>query len=570
MRSKFCFLLFLCIGALSAQDLASKSENEAWSYSELIRSYQSLDALYSNALLVELGPTDAGRALHLFLMRNAAFDDQESLAEIAQDQLVTLINNGIHPGESCGMDASLIFAAELLEKGGPEEGQLIAIIPVYNIGGSLQRRPHTRANQNGPELQGFRGNASNRDLNRDFIKADALNTYSFWALYQQLKPHIFIDTHTSNGADYPYTISLIATEQDKLAPPLADFMQNTMLPMLYRDMEQSWPMIPYVNVFGQTPNDGYAAFLDLPRYASGYTALFHSLGFITETHMFKPYADRVSATKDFLKISLAFAENHRLEILEKYQAAKEWEAQAEHFPVAWDLDSSIVQSLKFNSYAYSYETSPLGDYQRLKYHRERVIPLEIDYYPRYKATAYAERPQYYIIPQAWREVILRLQYHNIVMRPLVRDSLITVESSYLLDWTHASRPYEGHFRTEIKELKKESQKRLFLKGDYLVPANQENAYFLTSVLDPRAADSYLSWGFFDIIFQQKEHFSPYIFEDHALEMLEGDPELAKEFEVWKKENPQALKSAWGVLSFFYQRSEFYEPEHLRYPIAEVR
>lgn len=570
MKNSIIFLLLVAALGLQGQVLPPKSADEAWSYQEIIATYEALDAIYANATLLELGGTDAGRPLHLFLIRNEAFREEESLGKIAKDQLVTLINNGIHPGESCGMDASLLFSKALLEKGGPAKGQLIAIIPVYNIGGSLQRRPNTRANQNGPKLQGFRGNASNRDLNRDFIKADALNTFSFWALYQQLRPHIFIDTHTSNGADYPYTISLIATEADKLATPVAEFMRSEMLPELYSEMEATWPMIPYVNVFGRTPNDGYAAFLDLPRYASGYTALFHSIGFITETHMFKPYADRVAATEDFLNICLNFAEEHRSAILESFAAAKVWESNAQQFPVAWTLDSSVVEVLKFNSYAYSYEDSPLGDYKRLKYNRDEVIPLEIDYYPQYRATAFAEKPSYYIIPQAWREVILRLQYHNIEMKALSQDTVMEVVSSYLTDWTHATRPYEGHFRTEVKAVQRRSQQRLFLAGDYLVETNQANAYFLASVLSPMAADSYLSWGFFDIIFQQKEHFSPYIFEDRALEMLASDPELAKEFEEWKKNNPQALANAWGVLSFFYQRSEYYEPEHLRYPIAEVR
>ncbi|MGB0979831.1 MAG: hypothetical protein ACPGVV_10570, partial [Croceimicrobium sp.] len=433
MKSKYClaFISVFLSSTILAQSLPEKSANEAWSYEELIASYKQLDQNYLNANFIEVGPTDAGPDLSLFLIQKEPFNSGLSLSELAEGKLVTLINNGIHPGESCGMDASLLFAKEVLEAGGPEAGQLIAIIPVYNIGGSLQRRPNTRANQNGPVEQGFRGNASNRDLNRDFIKADALNTFSFWALYQQLRPHIFIDTHTSNGADYPYTISLIASQKDKLAPPLARFLEEEMAPALYKGMAKNWPMIPYVNVFGRTPNDGYAAFMDLPRYASGYTALFHSLGFITEAHMFKPYPDRVAATFEFLNQSLSFAELEESAIKEAFKAAQAWELEADAFPVAWTLDSTDQRKLPFNSYDYSYTKSSLGNYQRLQYDRTKEIALEIDYYPSYRAKAMAAKPKYYVIPQAWRDVILRLQYHNIQMTALDRDTIIQVESTYL-------------------------------------------------------------------------------------------------------------------------------------------
>lgn len=569
MKTSLILLLSLLLsGFCQAQLLPQKEEDEAWTYQELIDSYKKLAALYLNASYLELGHTDAGRPLSLFLIQQEPFSADLSLSEIRAGKVVTLINNGIHPGESCGMDASLKLAAQLLAEGGPGEGQLIAIIPVYNIGGSLKARPNTRANQNGPRLQGFRANALNLDLNRDFIKGDALNTFSFWTLFQNLRPHIFIDTHTSNGADYPYTISLIASQQDKLAPPLRDFMYGKMVPTLYREMAQSWPMIPYVNVFGRPPNSGYAAFLDLPRYASGYTSLFHAMSFITEAHMFKPYPDRVAATKDFLRLSVNYARDNSAAIKAAYKASLEWEAAQGSFSVAWELDSNQREKRPFRSYRYSYEESELGNYQRLKYHRDEEEALSIDYYPHYQSTQRAKLPQYYIIPQAWRGVIKRLQYHNIKMQALPADTILKVVSVYLKDWVHQTKPYEGHFRTEVLALERREQKRLFYAGDYLVETDQ-NPYFLASVLDPMAADSYLSWGFFNSIFQPKEYFSPYVFEDKAMEMLATEPQLKLEFEAWQKEHPEKQNQAWAVLSYFYERSDYYEVEHLRYPLAEL-
>ena len=86
-----------------------------------------------------------------------------------------LINNGIHPGESDGIDASMLLLRDIVQNDSLKksyQNTLIAVIPIYNIGGSLNRNSHTRANQNGPIEYGFRGNTRNYDLNRDFVKQD--------------------------------------------------------------------------------------------------------------------------------------------------------------------------------------------------------------------------------------------------------------------------------------------------------------------------------------------------------------------------------------------------------------
>ena len=57
-----------------------------------------------------------------------------------------------------------------------------------------------------------------------------------------------VDTHTSNGADYSYTMTLIHTQADKLGGSLGPFLRDTMLPALFADMDaRGWPTCPYVN-----------------------------------------------------------------------------------------------------------------------------------------------------------------------------------------------------------------------------------------------------------------------------------------------------------------------------------
>ena len=64
-------------------------------------------------------------------------------------------------------------------------------IPIYNVGGSLNRNSTSRTNQNGPKSYGFRGNARNFDLNRDFIKNDTKNAKTFAQIFHKVKPDVF-------------------------------------------------------------------------------------------------------------------------------------------------------------------------------------------------------------------------------------------------------------------------------------------------------------------------------------------------------------------------------------------
>jgi len=153
-----------------------------------------------------------------------------------QDKRVLLINNGIHPGEPEGIDASMMLARDLLKGNKIPANVVICIIPLYNIDGSHNRTSTSRANQNGPLAYGFRGNSRNLDLNRDFIKTDSKNSASFQQIFNTWNPEVFVDTHTSNGSDYQYTMTLIPTQKDKLNQVLSTYLTGQMVPSLYKEM----------------------------------------------------------------------------------------------------------------------------------------------------------------------------------------------------------------------------------------------------------------------------------------------------------------------------------------------
>ena len=167
-------LLLLPVIFLNAQQTPFEKSNgkKSATYFEAVKWYKDLDKNSPKISVKEMGPTDAGYPLHLVMI--SADGKFDPITWHQQKKAVLLINNGIHPGEPDGIDASMILVRDIVNnKIKLPENVALAFIPVYNIGGCLNRNSYTRANQNGPEEYGFRGNAQNLDLNRDFTKADS-------------------------------------------------------------------------------------------------------------------------------------------------------------------------------------------------------------------------------------------------------------------------------------------------------------------------------------------------------------------------------------------------------------
>ena len=264
-------VLFLCAMLLPAafglaqesapsDPLVIRDDNRTPTWEETLAVFEELAEASEEAHLIEVGKSDVGRPIHAFVFSRSALEsnDLDGLRTLRQsNRLGLLINNAIHPGEPCGVDASVAWIRSLLADNKVRRSVLdvmdIAVIPMYNVGGALNRNCCTRTNQDGPEEYGFRGNARNLDLNRDFIKMDSRNG-AFVDLFHAFSPEVFIDTHTTNGADYPYEMTLISTQPDKAGPIVGSFIRDTMEPALYASMKQRGiPTSPYVYSIGETP-----------------------------------------------------------------------------------------------------------------------------------------------------------------------------------------------------------------------------------------------------------------------------------------------------------------------------
>ncbi|GAB3203777.1 hypothetical protein ABID22_002022 [Pontibacter aydingkolensis] len=545
--------------------------NQTATYDEAIDWYRSLDKVYDEVKMVPYGYTDSGRLLHLVIVSTDKDFDPASVKQ--KNKRVLLIQNGIHPGEPEGIDATMMLARDYLQdknKRKQLDNVVLAIIPVYNIGGALNRNSHTRTNQNGPEEYGFRGNARNLDLNRDYIKTDSRNAELFHLIFRDWDPDVFMDNHTSNGADYQHVMTLIATQHNKLNPTLAGYLKQKMLPALYDGMQKDkFPMVPYMNTIGETPEKGITGFMESPRYATGYTALYNTIGFVPETHMLKPFNQRVQATYKLMENMIKTVHRDADEIGKLRAKAKQETLTQQSFALNWKLDTTKVEQIPFLGYAAKYKPSEVSGLERLYYDRKAPYSTKLNYYNEFKPTTTVQKPVAYIIPFAWREVIDRLKTDKVEMKQLKRDTTLQVETYYITDYKTGQRAYEGHYLHSDIKVEARTMQRQFLKGDYIVYLNQPANRFLVETLEPQAIDSYFAWNFFDSILMQKEYFSSYVFEDLAADYIKKDPKLKKRLEERRKQDPEFARSARAQLDFVYRNSPHYEFTHNMYPVGRL-
>ncbi|MDB5230334.1 MAG: hypothetical protein JWN76_1139 [Chitinophagaceae bacterium] len=574
MKKLFCCTAFFFTLVVNAQKwitpFEQSSGKESATYDQCIDYYKNLSAAFGIVRIKTFDTTDAGYPLHLVLVSNDKNFDPATWRRL--NKIIILINNGIHPGEPDGIDASMMLVRDIATgKTKIPSNVVLGIIPVYNIGGSLNRDPYSRVNQNGPLNYGFRGNAQNLDLNRDFIKADSKNARSFYGIFQYLNPDIFIDNHVSDGADYQHTMTVLTTQHNKLGGAIGSFMNDVFEPAIYRNMKtKNWDLVPYVNFEEGNPEKGWVEYYDPPRYSSGYATLFSTIAFVPETHMLKPYAQRVKSTYDFMVSTAEEAGKHALIIKQKRIQSADSIRRSRTMAVSWVADTINYILKPFKGYAAEYKTSEVTGMNRLYYNHDKPFEQLVKYYDRYTASKTVEKPEAYLIPQGWHEVIDLLKLNKVAMQRLQHDTLMTLEYYRIEDYKSMARPYEKHHRnTDVQLSVHEGQIKL-LKGDYIIYTGQYADRYIVETLEPIADDSFFAWNFFDAILQQKEGYSAYRWEDVAAEYLKQHPALRQEMEARKRSDTKFANSAAAQLDFVYKHSPYYEPAHMRYPVYRLK
>src|SRR5690606_26307638 len=383
-RIIFCGMMLLMHYSVLSQNMKipfeSSDGSQTSTYFETIDFWKNLAENSEKIQITEKGLTDSGFPLHLVLISNSGEFDLKKIQ--SENKSILLINNGIHPGEPDGIDASMLLARDIaVGKLKLPDNLILAIIPVYNIGGMLNRSQDFRVDQNGPNEFGSRGNAQNLDLNRDYIKCDSKNARSFTQIFHELNPDVFVDNHVSNGADYQHVMTLLTSQHSKLGGEMGEYINRVFEPAMYKSMQKKgYDLIPYVNVWGKTPDNGWNEYVDSPRYSSGFGTLWSSFCFVPETHMLKPYAQRVDATYELMVSFIEFTSANSKEIKSLRNQTIAKEISQKEFTIGWKHNPDKFQYYLFKGFEAGYKKSEVSGLDRLYYDRNKPYEKQIPIY----------------------------------------------------------------------------------------------------------------------------------------------------------------------------------------------
>lgn len=542
-------------------------------YKESIEYFKKFEKSSPYAKMIKFGVTPQGRDLYcLVVSKDKCFTPEKAKKS---GKPVVMINNGIHSGEIEGKDASMLLLREILitkEKASLIDNAILLIIPVFNADGHERFSKFNRINQNGPEEMGWRTTAQNLNLNRDFMKADAPEMQTLLKLYSAWLPDFFVDTHTTDGADYQYTLTYEIERSENLFSGTVKLINDKFVPFMFKRVEQDgYLLAPYINFKDNDMTKGIILYATPPRFSHGYTAVQNRPGLLIETHMMKPYKDRVLATKSMLNMTLEFVNANQSELYSINKTAdeqiiKDYCYNKKAFPISVERTEESEKFL-FKGNKWIEDSSEISGAKRITYTNEKY-DFEIPLYNKTAITDSVIAPFAYLIPQEWKEITERLKLHGVKVEVLKSDIQLEVERYKFKDVKFQARPYEGRQQVNCAyDVYKE--KVTAPAGTFLIKTDQRTLRFILQALEPKGYDSFLRWGFFNAIFEVKEYFEEYVMEKEALKMIKENPGLKKDFDKKLGEDPEFKNNPHKRLAYFYEKSPYFDQKLNLYPIMRV-
>lgn len=551
---------------------------ETPAYAETIAYARRLAAASQWIEYREFGISGEGRALPLLIAAKGNITTPQAARKAGKP--IVLIQACIHAGETDGKDAGLALLRDIAVTRTREallERVVILFIPIYNTDGHERRSPYNRINQNGPAEMGWRGNATNLNLNRDYTKADAPETRAWLRLWNEWRPDLFIDCHVTNGADFRYTVTYQFERHENVAVPVRDWSKDAFSRRIIPAAEVEGQLFSPYMVFrdNRDPGKGIDAFISTPRFATGYVPVVRNRpALLIETHMLKEHRTRVTGTYHLLRAALEEVNRDPATLLAAVRRADEEDAAwgrsydpNRRVPLKVEATDKPVEML-LKGWHYRTEKSEVSGDMRVIWDTTKPQDVTVPHYDEATPTAHVAPPLAYIVPPQWKAVIELMAAHGLQLRRLTAPATLEVESYRFRDVRFVPNSFEGRhpasFRVEaIRE------RRQYPAGSVVVPMAQTDARVALHLLEPEAPDSLVVWGFFNPIFEQKEYAESYKLERLAREMLAGDEKLRAEFERRVAEDPKFAASASARLNFFYERSPYWDQRLNLYPVGRL-
>ena len=545
-------------------------------YDETMSYFRKLSDASPYAKMISFGVSPQGRNLYCVIVsKDKAFNPADAKKT---GKPIILIENGIHSGEIEGKDACMILLREILitkERANLIDNTILLVVPIFSVDSHERFGKYHRINQNGPTEMGWRTTAQNLNLNRDWAKADAPEMKAMLRLFSSWLPDFFIDTHTTDGADYQYIITYGIEKYQNIYRDTRKWITNKLIPYFEKKVNDDGFLITqYFGFRGRKIENGLTGGSFSPRFSHSYSAAQNRPGLLVETHMMKPYKDRVFSTKSLINAVIELLNENPNEIIKLNKQADEdainkYSIKKEFLPLSLKLTNTNKPFL-FRGFKAERDSSWVSGSVWTKYTNEKN-DFTVPYYDELEVSDSVQVPAEYLIPEEWGkwdDIINRIKLHGIKVEQLVKDKNLRVTRYKFKNKKFATYSYESHQRVKA-EYEKYIEEVNVPKGTYVIKTNQRTVKMIVNLLEPKANDSFLSWGFFNSIFERKEYFESYVMEKIAREMMQENPDLKKEFKKKLVEDKKFRDSPRQRLNFFYVRSP-YDDDHLNvYPVMRV-
>ena len=541
-------------------------------YNETIEYSRKLADASPYIIFESIGTSPQGREIPLLIIDKKRNFTPESVK--ASGNAILLVEACIHAGESEGKEAGLMLIRDILiHNKFPKllENTTLLFIPIFNVDGHERFSAYNRINQNGPEEMGWRTTAQNINMNRDFLKADAPEMQQWLKFFNEWMPDMFIDIHTTDGADYQYSITYGMHTMGEMNKEHTEW-QNKYLETIEKDLiKDDVLMFPYVSFRRwHDPRSGLIRRTASPRFSTGYVTNQNRPALLIETHMLKNYKTRVEATYHMLR--------HTIEVIDKeYEDLIAINTKTDNetkllankeFIIDYYTSQNDSTTVKFKGVEYDIVHSDLTDGIWVQF-SDKPKEYELVLFDKLMPGNKVKMPEAYIIPVEWTDVINRIKVHGINYEVLNDNKEFEISTYRFSNVRFAGYPYEGRQMVQDFDLEEIRINKVFLKGSIIVPVNQRTAKIIAHLLEPIGPDSFVRWGFFNSIFERKEYVETYVMEVMAREMIKDKPKLKEEYEQAIKEHPEIYNNQWAKIFWFFERTPYWDQQKDLYPVGKI-
>lgn len=508
------------------------------------------------------GVSPQGRELSVVVVDKDGLTDPVEIRK--RGRIIILVESCIHSGEPDGKDACMIWLRDMMlhkKDIALLDDVTFVMDPVFNVDGHEDFRATNRINQNGPDELGTRNNALQMNLNRDFLKSDAPEMKQWHKLYNYWNPELFIDCHVTNGADFQYVMTYdIETHGKAMEEQVHNFAKTVYEKELNERMTNvGFPMFPYCN-YKRTYAPELGCTLDVfdPRYSTSYVAYRNRIGLLLETHIYKPYKERVMSTIESIRQSAYILAAHKEELKKAIRLSDERTAtptfRKEPYPVEFTVDESDSIMVDYLGWERDTIKSDLSGADWVRHRYDRPKTYRIPFYHKMKPTKFIKMPKAYILMPQYSNVAELLDLHDIRYTVLDDSKEVEVETYRYTGATFSKWQSEGRVPVTSTKFTTQTEKLVYPKGSYYIDMNQPNAKLALFMLEPEAPGSLVYWGFFNVHVQASNEFwvRPSYMEVKGREMLAKDPELKARFEAKKKNDKAFANDPAAILNFFYE------------------